>query len=316
VGAAHALSEPNEAASLPPRGAGRSACCSPPVTRGRKWVSASYALVRGHCSNPVTDLYPVDGSRRRLAGQCGRRALLRHPQRELGGRWASVEQARLAVCSWIAFYNHAAALRHRLPQPHRLREDHRTPAAGRRMKPGVHPWGNPNVRADQRPAASFFGALMVRHELQVGGTAGRRRRDASARARPATPAPARWACTRAPSRPAPGWPAGTSGAWPAPAGSPIVTAGDGVAAHRRREEFPGINRALHDRGCSCGLNPPVSSSDLAMYFARLRKPRAEPWRCSRRPLIASVGPLGRPTRLADQDVSEPAGVLVVAPIDD
>jgi hypothetical protein len=106
VGAAHALSEPNEAASLPPRGAGRSACCSPPVTRGRKWVSASYALVRGHCSNPVTDLYPVDGSRRRLAGQCGRRALLRHPQRELGGRWASVEQARLAVCSWIAFYNH------------------------------------------------------------------------------------------------------------------------------------------------------------------------------------------------------------------
>jgi hypothetical protein len=210
----------------------------------------------------------------------------------------------------------AAALRHRLPQPHRLREDHRTPAAGRRMKPGVHPWGNPNVRADQRPAASFFGALMVRHELQVGGTAGRRRRDASARARPATPAPARWACTRAPSRPAPGWPAGTSGAWPAPAGSPIVTAGDGVAAHRRREEFPGINRALHDRGCSCGLNPPVSSSDLAMCFARLRKPRAEPWRCSRRPLIASVGPLGRPTRLADQDVSEPAGVLVVAPIDD
>jgi hypothetical protein len=105
----------------------------------------------------------------------------------------------------------AAALRHRLPQPHRLREDHRTPAAGRRMKPGVHPWGNPNVRADQRPAASFFGALMVRHELQVGGTAGRRRRDASARARPATPAPARWACTRAPSRPAPGWPAGRLG---------------------------------------------------------------------------------------------------------
>jgi hypothetical protein len=36
------------------------------------------------------------------------------------------------------------------------------------------PGGNPNVRADQRAAASFFGALMVRHELQV-GTAGRRR---------------------------------------------------------------------------------------------------------------------------------------------
>jgi transposase InsO family protein len=27
-------------------------------------------------------------------------------KRELGGRWASVEQARLAVFSWIAFYNH------------------------------------------------------------------------------------------------------------------------------------------------------------------------------------------------------------------
>ena len=27
-------------------------------------------------------------------------------KRELGGRWASVEQARLAVSSWIAFYNH------------------------------------------------------------------------------------------------------------------------------------------------------------------------------------------------------------------
>ena len=25
-----------------------------------------------------------------------------------------------------------------------------------------------------------------------------------------------------------------------------------------------VNAALHDRGCSCGLNPPVSSSDLAM----------------------------------------------------
>jgi hypothetical protein len=114
-----------------------------PVTRGRKWVSASYALVRGHCSNPVTDLYPVDGSRRRLAGQSGRRALLRHPQRELGGRWASVEQARLAVAPGSRSTTTAAALRHRLPQPHRLREDHRTPAAGRRMKPGVHPWGTP-----------------------------------------------------------------------------------------------------------------------------------------------------------------------------
>ena len=27
-------------------------------------------------------------------------------KRELGGRWESVEQARLAVFSWIAFYNH------------------------------------------------------------------------------------------------------------------------------------------------------------------------------------------------------------------
>ena len=33
-----------------------------------------------------------------------------------------------------------------------------------------------------------------------------------------------------------------------------------------------------------------------MYFARLRKPRAEPWRCSRRPLIASVGPLSSNSR--------------------
>jgi hypothetical protein len=29
--------------------------------RGRKRLSASYALVRGLYSNPVTDLYPVDG---------------------------------------------------------------------------------------------------------------------------------------------------------------------------------------------------------------------------------------------------------------
>jgi transposase InsO family protein len=27
-------------------------------------------------------------------------------KRELGGRWAGVEQARLAVFSWVAFYNH------------------------------------------------------------------------------------------------------------------------------------------------------------------------------------------------------------------
>jgi len=27
-------------------------------------------------------------------------------KRELGARWDSVEQARLAVFSWIAFYNH------------------------------------------------------------------------------------------------------------------------------------------------------------------------------------------------------------------
>jgi hypothetical protein len=26
----------------------------------------------------------------------------------------------------------------------------------------------------------------------------------------------------------------------------------------------GIGAALHDRGCSCGVKPPVSSSDLAM----------------------------------------------------
>ena len=35
----------------------------------------------------------------------------------------------------------------------------------------------------------------------------------------ATPAPPCWTSTRAPIRPAPGWPAGTSGAWPVPAGS-------------------------------------------------------------------------------------------------
>jgi hypothetical protein len=41
-----------------------------------------------------------------------------------------------------------------------------------------------------------------------------------------TPGPLCWASTRAPIRPAPGWPAGTSGAWPAPAESPTRTCAD------------------------------------------------------------------------------------------
>ncbi|CAA9292765.1 MAG: hypothetical protein AVDCRST_MAG48-673 [uncultured Friedmanniella sp.] len=52
--------------------------------------------------------------------------------------------------------------------------------------------------------------------------------------------------------------------------------------------------ALHDAGCWRGLDPPVSSSDRAMQSVRFRKPRAEPRRCSMRPLIASVWPLEVP----------------------
>lgn len=39
-------------------------------------------------------------------GQRGRRGFFAALKRELGARWASVEQARLAVFSWIAFYDH------------------------------------------------------------------------------------------------------------------------------------------------------------------------------------------------------------------
>jgi hypothetical protein len=43
---------------------------------------------------------------------------------------------------------------------------------------------------------------------------------------PATHGPACWTSMRAPTRPGPGWPAGTSGGWPAPAESPTPTCTD------------------------------------------------------------------------------------------
>jgi len=71
-----------------------------------------------------------------------------------------------------------------------------------------------------------------------------------------------------------------------------------LAGVRVDGEIPtnGRMEALHNRGCSWGLNPPLSRSDRAMELVRLRKPRADPRRCSRRPLMASVGPLEVPGR--------------------
>ena len=46
------------------------------------------------------------------------------------------------------------------------------------------------------------------------------------------------------------------------------------------------------RECCWGLDLPVSKRDLVVpWVRRVRKLRAVPWRCSRHPLIASVGPL-------------------------
>lgn len=53
-------------------------------------------------------------------------------------------------------------------------------------------------------------------------------------------------------------------------------------------ELPGD---LGNQRCGSSLKPPVSRCDRAMSFVRFRNPRAEPRRRSRRPLMASVGPL-------------------------
>lgn len=62
---------------------------------------------------------------------------------------------------------------------------------------------------------------------------------------------------------------------PSPNHWPSTVNPDSPSVGQHRCPHQGL-RALHNPGCRSGLNPPVSSSDRAMWWVRLGKPRAVP----------------------------------------
>src|SRR5215211_6007814 len=74
------------------------------------------------------------------------------------------------------------------------------------------------------------------------------------------PAPACWTSTRAPTRPEPGWPAGTSSAWPPRAASPTrSSAGTADPRTRRRTSLPAWGRLPPQR-------PSIRSGEVVTRF--------------------------------------------------